>query len=59
MAHVTSNVTSFNNNQPGIVRHEARVMFLSAVKKSLEMFMTKHNQVFFVVVVVVVVVVGE
>jgi hypothetical protein len=31
--------------QPGIVRLDARALFLSLVKKALEMFMTKHNQV--------------
>lgn len=41
----------FHNNeaatgQPaGIVRQGARALFLSLVKKALEMFMSKHNQV--------------
>lgn len=34
-----------NNPQPGVNRMDARSIFLAAVRKALEMFMTKHNQV--------------
>lgn len=43
---VTSNVYNGSTVQtPGIVRQEARMLFITLVKKALEMFMTKHNQV--------------
>lgn len=38
-------VLSSRNQQPGIVRLDARSLFVSLVKKSLDMFMSKHNQV--------------
>ena len=36
---------SAKSQQPGMVRMDARTLFLSLVKKSLDMFMSKHNQV--------------
>jgi len=41
----TTTLVLVNNPQPGIIRLDARSMFLSLVSKSLNMFMTKHNQV--------------
>lgn len=31
--------------QPGIVRYDARLIFVQLIKKAIETFMTKHNQV--------------
>jgi len=45
LSRVSEMVSTLSNTQPGIVRHDARTIFLAAVKKSLDMFMTKHNQV--------------
>lgn len=38
-------ILTTRNQQPGIVRLDARSLFVSLVKKSLDMFMSKHNQV--------------
>ncbi|KAJ1403565.1 hypothetical protein B484DRAFT_405064 [Ochromonadaceae sp. CCMP2298] len=42
MAHL---VIVSDRQNPGMVRLDARSLFLSLVKKSLDMFMSKHNQV--------------
>jgi hypothetical protein len=38
-------ILTSRNQQPGIVRMDARSLFVSLVKKGLDMFMSKHNQV--------------
>ena len=38
-------ILTTRGQQPGMVRLDARSLFLSLIKKSLDMFMSKHNQV--------------
>jgi hypothetical protein len=38
-------ILTTKSQQPGMVRMDARTLFVSLVKKSLDMFMSKHNQV--------------
>jgi hypothetical protein len=38
-------ILTTKSQQPGMVRMDARSLFVSLVKKSLDMFMSKHNQV--------------
>ena len=38
-------ILGVKQQNPGMVRLDARSLFLSLVKKSLDMFMSKHNQV--------------
>ena len=46
LSHMTNLVLMNAKAQnPGMVRLDARSLFLSLVKKSLDMFMSKHNQV--------------
>ena len=43
--HMTQFVIAGSVAVPGMVRLDARTLFLSLTKKALDMFMSKHNQV--------------
>ena len=42
---LTTSLVSNTTNQVGMIRLDARTLFFSLLKKALEMFLTKHNQV--------------
>jgi hypothetical protein len=44
---LTTSLVSNSSNQVGMIRLDARTLFFSLLKKALEMFLTKHNQVTF------------